>query len=128
MSMFYHYDLEYAEVFIFDEFLVNQIREGITVRAEHNQKLREIIDRHFSNKPMVYIGNRHFSYSVDPLTYIGTSKIHNLLAMAIVTTDEISRNNALLEKYFYKKPFEVFATLSGAMAWVHDVILNHDGD
>lgn len=123
MSMFYHYDLEYAEVFIFDEFLINQIREGVTVRPEHNQKLREVIDKHFTNKPMVYIGNRHFSYAVDPLTYIATSKIHNLLAMAIVANNEINRKNALLEKYFYNKPFEVFPTLSEAMAWVQHVIV-----
>jgi len=124
--MFYHYDLEYAEVFIFDQFLVNQIRQGITVRTEHNKTLREIIDLHFTNKPLVYISNRHFSYAVDPLTYIATSKIHNLLAMAIVATTEISRSNALLEKYFYDKPFEVFPTLSEAMVWVHHVILNHE--
>lgn len=123
--MFYHYDLEYAEVFIFDEFLVNQIHEGVTIRNEHNKKLREIIDKHFTNKPLVYIGNRHFSYAVDPLTYIGTAKIHNLLAIAIVAENPIARDNALLEKYFYNKPFEVFPTLSEAMAWVHDVILDY---
>jgi hypothetical protein len=125
MGMFHHYDLGYAEVFIFDEFLVNQVSEGITIRPEHNKKLKEIIDKHFTNKPLVYIGNRHFSYAVDPLTYIGTSKIHNLLAMAIVTTDEVNRKNAFLEKYFYDKPFEVFPTLSKAMAWVHEVVLEN---
>ncbi|WP_432410733.1 hypothetical protein [Rasiella sp. SM2506] len=126
MSMFYHYNLEYAEVFVFDEFLVNQIHQGVTVRTEHNKMLREIVDKHFANKPLVYIGNRHFSYAVDPLTYIATSKIHNLLAMAIVANNEISRKNALLEKYFYDKPFEVFPTLSEAISWVHHVILVHN--
>ena len=126
--MFHYYDLGYAEVFIFDQFLVNQINEGVTVRSEHNVKLREIIDRHFKNKPIVYIGNRHFSYAVDPLTYIGTSKIHNLMAMAIVAESPIARDNAILEKYFYDKPFEVFPTLSEAMAWVHSIILEQESE
>lgn len=127
MSVFYHYDLEYAEVFIFDDFLVNQVKEGITVREEHNKKLREVIDKHFTNKPLVYIANRHFSYAVDPLTYIETSKISNLLAIAIVSPDEVKRKNALLEKHFYSKPFEVFPTLTEAMSWVQVVILQNEG-
>jgi len=124
MSMFHYYDLGYAEAFIFDEFLVNQIKEGTLVTVDHNRKLAEVLDRHFKNKPVVYISNRIFSYAVDPITYLETSKIHNLLAMAIVTDNEVYRSNALLEKKFYKKDFAVFKTLSEAVGWSHNVILN----
>ena len=123
MSLFYSYDLGIAKVFIFDEFLVNQIEEGVSVTPEDNKTLQSIIEKHFKNKPLVYISNRHYSYAVNPLTYLQTSEIHNLLAIAIVTTDPVARNNALLEKQFYKKPFQVFETLSESMAWVHKVIL-----
>ena len=125
MSMFFYYDLECTEVFIFDEFLVNQIREGVTIRTEHNNQLKEIIDKHFTNKPLVYIGNRHNSYSIDPLTFIATSKIYNLLAIAIVATSDSDRRSTLLERHFYTKPFEVFPTLSEAMGWVQVVILQN---
>jgi len=120
--MFHYYDLGYCETFIFDEFLVNQIREGVTVTPEHNLKLKEIIDLHFKNKPVIYISNRIFSYSVDPMTYIGTSKINNLLATAIVTNTEINKKNASYEANFYEKPFKVFSTLSGAIKWVNEII------
>ncbi|APY08783.1 hypothetical protein BWZ20_10925 [Winogradskyella sp. J14-2] len=123
MSMFYNYDLGGAKIFIFDEFLVNQIEEGETVTPKDNEILRKIIDRHFSNKPVIYISNRHFSYSVDPLTYLTTSKIHNLLAIAIVTDKPVARDNAQFESNFYSKPFKIFDTLSQAMEWVHKVIL-----
>ena len=124
MSMFHYYDLGYCEAFIFDEFLVNQIREGVTITPDHNLKLKEIIDRHFKNKPVVYISNRIFSYSVDPITYVGTSKIHNLLAIGIVATSDINIKNAHYEGNFYNKPFQVFKTLSEAIKWVHEVIEN----
>lgn len=126
MSIFCHYDLGYAEVFIFDEFLVNQIQEGATITPAHNKTLRKIIDTHFKNKPLVYISNRCFSYAVDPLTYIETSEIHNLLAIAIVADSNININNALLEKTFYKKPFKTFPTLSESMVWVNDIVLKHN--
>ncbi|MEL6812946.1 MAG: hypothetical protein AAFP76_16600 [Bacteroidota bacterium] len=122
MSMFHYYDLGYAEAFIFDQFLINQIREGVTITPRHNKKLEEIIDKHFKNRPVVYISNRINSYAVNPITYIDTSKIHNLLAMAIVADTDINKKNAIYESSFYKKPFQVFETLSEAMAWVHQII------
>ncbi|SRX75948.1 hypothetical protein [Aequorivita antarctica] len=118
MSMFHYYDFKDSEVFIFDNFLVNQIKEGVTVIPAHNDKLRKVLDDHFANKKIVYISNRHFNYAVDPLTYLETSKIHNLVAMAIVANTEMAKSNAKLESMFYKKKFEIFDTLSEAMGWV----------
>jgi len=118
MSMFHYYDFKDSEVFIFDNFLVNQIKQGVTVTPEHNQQLRDVLDKHFKNKKVVYISNRYYNYAVDPLTYLETSKIHNLVAMAIVADTTIAKSNAKLESMFYKKNFEVFETLSEAMAWV----------
>jgi len=115
MSMLHYYELGYAEAFIFDEFLINQIKEGVLVAVDHNRKLAQVLDTHFKNRPVVYISNRIFSYAVDPITYLETSKIHNLLAMAIVIDNEVYRSNALLEKKFYKKDFEVFEILSEAV-------------
>jgi hypothetical protein len=116
--MFHYYDFKDSEVFIFDNFLVNQIKQGVTVTPEHNQQLRDVLDKHFGNKKVVYISNRYYNYAVDPLTYLETSKIHNLVAMAIVADTTIAKSNAALESMFYKKKFEVFETLSEAMAWV----------
>lgn len=123
MSIFHHYDLAYTQVFIFDDFLVSQIRQGVTITPAHNDKLKEIINVHFTNKSLVYISNRCFSYAVDPLTYVETSKIHNLLGIAIVSKKKIALNNALLEKNFYEKPFEIFETISEAIDWVQNIII-----
>ena len=126
MSIFHHYDFKDSEVFIFDNFLVNQIKEGVNVTPKHNEKLREVMDKHFAHKKMVYISNRHFNYSVDPLTYLETSKIHNLVAMAIVAKTEMSKSNAELESMFYKKNFAIFETLSEAMGWVQKQLVESE--
>jgi len=75
---------------------------------------------------MVYISNRVFNYAVDPLTYLDTSKIHNLVAMAIVAKTDLAKSNAKLESMFYKKKFEIFETLSEAMAWVQKELANSE--
>ncbi|PHR13057.1 MAG: hypothetical protein COA40_05970 [Aequorivita sp.] len=126
MSMFHYYDFKESEVFIFDNFLVNQVKEGVTVIPAHNDKLRKVIDKHFANKKMVYISNRVFNYAVDPLTYLDTSKIHNLVAMGIVAKTDLAKSNAKLESMFYKKKFEIFETLSEAMAWVQKELANSE--
>ncbi len=126
MSIFHYYNFKDSEVFIFDNFLVNQIKEGVNITPAHNKKLREILDKHFAHKKLVYISNRHFNYSVDPLTYLETSKIHNLVAMAIVAKTEMSKSNAHLESMFYKKNFAIFETLSEAMAWVQQQLVESE--
>lgn len=122
MGMFHYYSLPRAELFIFDAFLVCQIREGMEIHPEHNQKLNEIIQRHFTGKNIVYISNRVNSYSVDPLTYVETEKIPNLIAIAMVTETPIMKQNAEYERNFFDKPYEIFDSLSEAIQWVHNII------
>ncbi|WP_142785765.1 hypothetical protein [Changchengzhania lutea] len=122
MGMFHYYSLPNSEIFIFDEFLIAQIREGVTIQPEHNEKLNDIIERHFSEKNMVYISNRVNSYSVNPLVYRETEKIPNLVAIAIVPETSMMRESAEYEQKFYEKPYEIFDTLSEAVQWVQSVL------
>ncbi|EGV42761.1 hypothetical protein BZARG_2496 [Bizionia argentinensis JUB59] len=124
MSLFQYYDLPGAEFFVFDDFLICQIKEGMEVNKEHNKSLKEVIEKHFSGKNIGYISNRVKSYSVDPLTYVETEKIPNLLAIAMIPETEIMRNNAEYERNFYDKPYEIFDNLSDAIAWVHNIVKN----
>jgi len=122
MGMFHYYDIGISELFIFDEFLINQIREGESVEPEHNQLLQDVIEKHFENKPVVYITNRINSYAVNPLTYLGTVKIEKLSAFAVVANTKIQREGANFERQFYNKPFEIFDTLGEAIAWSNTIL------
>ncbi|HLV39175.1 hypothetical protein [Xanthomarina sp.] len=126
MSIFFYYNFPETEVFVFDEFLICQIKEGESIQPDHNIKLNEIIQKHFSGKNIAYISNRVNSYSVDPLTYVETEKIPNLLAIALISQEGIMRRNAEFEKDFYDKPYEIFNNLSEAINWVHRIIRNAD--
>lgn len=122
MSIFHHYDLGYCETFVFDEFLINQINQGSIIEPKHAGVLEDIIKRHFNQAPMVYISNRILSYAVDPMTYIDTAKIKNLKAIAIVTQVSKFKKSAEFEGKFFKKPFEVFTTLSEAIGWANLIL------
>lgn len=118
--MLHYYDLEISEVFIHENFLINQIREGKHIEPTHADLLEKVIQKHFSVRKVVYISNRINSYSVNPLTYRYVTSIENLIAMAIVTPEEKARKAAEFERGFYSKPFKIVDTLTEAVAWSYD--------
>ena len=117
MNALNYYDLGYSEVFVFENYVINQIREGETVVVEHAQTLRAMIDKHLKDRKMVYIANRVNSYSVNPLVYLKVAEIDNLKAMCIVSDSDMKRNTALYEKQFSAKPFEIFSNMNDAITW-----------
>src|SRR5690606_3827424 len=125
MGIIRYYNFEESELFIFDEFLINQIKEGIVIQPHHNDILNDCVKKHFSGKNLLYISNRVKSYAVNPLTYNETEKIPNLLGIAIIPKTAVMRKNAEYEKEFYDKPYEIFDNLSTAVLWAHTIISQH---
>ncbi|MGB3608496.1 MAG: hypothetical protein WA775_11465 [Psychroserpens sp.] len=122
MGIIKYYSLEEAELFIFDEFIINQIREGVLVETNHKQILDQIIQRHFTGKKMVYISNRAKSYAVNPLIYPEAEKIPKMIAIAMIPHTETMRKNAEYERKFYDKPYEIFKNLPDAINWAHNIM------
>jgi len=122
MNIIKHYALDEADIFIFDYFLINQIHEGAEVQPPMEEKLREIIKDNFDDKNIVYISNRYYSYSVDPLIYPRIENIENMVAIALVPETDLMRRNAEYERNFYDKPFEIFDSLLEAIDWTESVV------
>ena len=124
MAKFYHYNLEYCEIFVLQNVLIKQIKEGEVITTGHISELQNIIDKHFKDQPVVYISNRTFSYSVDPMVYKEASKIKNLLGIGIIETAPNAIHNAQFEGKFYEKEFDVFSSFDEAMIWMKKIIDN----
>jgi hypothetical protein len=122
MNALRYYDLGYAEVFVYHNYLVNQIKEGQTVTMEHVQVLRDMVNQHFQDREMIYISNRANVYTVDPMVYQEVSKIKNILGIAMVVYTERRHTTTLFEKQFYSRPFKIFEQLSEAMIWAVSII------
>lgn len=122
MGIFHYYDIGHAEVFIFDDFLVKQVREGEVVDQEETEEFKIILKEHFNGKNMAYISNRVTSYSVNPLVYKEAEKIPNLVAIAVIPGNDKIRASAKYESQFYDRPFGIFDNLTEAIKWVHKII------
>ncbi|RZS90528.1 hypothetical protein [Aquimarina brevivitae] len=122
MGRFYHYKLDYCEIFVLENVLVKQIEEGEIISADHVDELIRIIDKHFKDKPVVYLSNRTFSYSVDPLVYKEASKIKQLIGIGIIVSEEQNVNTAHFEGKFYDRDFNVFRNFDDAMIWSNSLL------
>lgn len=114
-----YYDLGYTEVFVFENYVINQIKEGEKVEVDHSEVLRSMIDEHYPDSKMIYISNRIHSYSVDPMIYLKVSEIDNLLGIAVIAYTDLRRKTAEFERKFCTKPYHVYDHLSEAISWVH---------
>lgn len=125
MGLIHYYNISHAEVFVFDNFLIKQVKEGVTIDLEETQELRQILKKHFKGKNMAYISNRVTSYSVNPLVYKEVEKMSNLVAIAVIPNNLKMRQSAEFEKQFFNKPFEIFNNLTDAINWVEKIVLNN---
>ncbi|TDU40529.1 hypothetical protein BXY82_2580 [Gelidibacter sediminis] len=119
MGLITYYDFEDSEAFVFDHYIINQVKEGAVIGTKHNTLLHNCIKKHFSGKNLVYISNRARSYAVNPLVYPKTKKIPNLVAIAIVANSPLTRQNAAYEGEFFDKPYQIFDNLRAAINWSH---------
>ena len=116
--------LKFAKVNIYYNYMVVVMNEGLHVSPDLNSVLEDIVSQHFYDRLFVYITYRKNSYSVDPVIYKYTSKIHNLAGFAVVTKENIAKKNAEIEKLFLKKPFEIFNKLDDAIVWAKSILKN----
>jgi len=113
---------EFGEIRVFENFIIVLMKEGITVKPKHNKDLEMIAEKYFKGKKFGYISFRVNSYAVDPLVYIETSKIENLVAFAVVAVEGLKESNVEIEKLFFTKPFRNFHNLDQAKDWVLQMI------
>ncbi|MRT15895.1 hypothetical protein F3C99_02880 [Vitellibacter sp. q18] len=113
---------DFGEIRVFTNFVVVVMKEGITVQPEDNKELVKIAEKYFKGRNFGYITYRINSYSVNPMVYLLTSKIENLVAFAVVSTEGLKLSNIEVEKRFLTKPFEHFTNLDDAKNWVNKMI------
>lgn len=117
---------EFGEIHIFKNFVVAIMKEGVTVIPEYNEELVKISKKYFHNRPFGYITYRINSYAVNPLVYLKTSTIENLVGFAVVSTDVLRISNLEIEKRFLDKPLKHFSEMNDAQNWVNEIIAERE--
>ena len=112
----------FCTIDVYENFVISTINKGFHLTPDKNKILEDIANDYFRDKPFVYISHRKYSYSVDPSIYIQTSKMKDLVGMAVVAKAPLSKGNAKVEKLFLNKPFEIFTNFDDAVKWAKSLV------
>ncbi len=112
--------LAFGEVTFLDRIQIAEINEGVLFDIPENQEILDLARDRFNEEKYGYISHRVNSYSVNPIIYMEAANFPKLAAVAIVSSNPVTRNTALIEKQFFKdkNAFEVFETLEEAITWI----------
>lgn len=105
----------------FENYVISTINEGEVVSQEKSNLQTQVLMDHFKDRPFVYITHRINSYSVDPTIYFETSKFSALAGFVVVSKEKPGIKNAIYEKAFLNKPFEIFEDLEDAILWADNL-------
>lgn len=113
--------LDYCILKFYDNYVISIINEDVKLTVEMSNKMSEIALNYYKEKPFVYITHRLHNYTVDTIVYTEISKMKTLVGFAVVSDTKPSIKNALLEKIFLAKPFQIFNYLDDAILWANNI-------
>ncbi|MFS4466439.1 hypothetical protein [Maribacter sp. 2210JD10-5] len=108
----------------YPNFVIGCIKEGVHVTFEEAIiSLQTAAQIYTYDKRFVYISNRVYSYSIDPMGYREASKMFiNLVGLAVVAKSKKRRTLAGLERMFMKQPIRAFKDLESAFQWTQELL------
>ncbi|GGG09665.1 hypothetical protein GCM10011344_07840 [Dokdonia pacifica] len=119
--MLKQYDLDICTMSIYENYVINQIKEGVHLEIDHVESLEKLINKHINYQPFVYISFRKNSYSFDPLVHHSINNIKNLKTFIIITDDKAKLNIVEFEKRFSEKNLLVVESLDEAISCVNEI-------
>lgn len=112
-------DDEIAYLELYDKYIISQIKEDVVFGFDELNWLVMVIDQYYpDNKLRIgYISNRVNKYNLQPTIYKHISLFPKVISLAMVCYTPLSAKNALYEKKFQQKKFEIFSKIEDAIYW-----------
>ncbi len=116
----YIYNLKSGDLYFYDNFLITEIFEGITIGSNEFSKIFDLcIDVYGQDKPFGIVSHRLYSYSVNLFELIPISdKFKAVVANAVVAYTDFSLKNFELEKQLLKFEGKFFNNLDSSIVWI----------
>jgi len=119
---------DFADIFIFDGFIISEVREGFTVNWDDHMRVMtiDVCDFIGSNgEDHIYLSNRINSYSVMPSDWLKFFRHrYSLQAYGVVCYTQGSILNAVIENLFFYKKIKRFNNLETAIQWASSKVLS----
>jgi len=108
----------FGEFEFYPDYFIGQINEGVNAGYDYVDALSELIQKHYSGRPVIYISDRVNSYSLDPFATMDLIKRNNIRFAAIVTYTNIQKTDyPFEEKIIEGISMRSFNSLATAVIW-----------
>ncbi|WP_378176960.1 hypothetical protein [Aquimarina sp. SS2-1] len=114
------YDLNLGTYYIYDQYMIAEIKEGEVITLGKLDDLIPVILKHYGDgRPFTYISDRVNSHSIVPTDYLNCplKYMDNFKGYGVVTYNSISTISTEIEKHFAQRPFYNFKNLQDAIEW-----------
>jgi hypothetical protein len=118
-------DIGFSLVEIHENYLISQIKEGVTMEQEHLDMFYELFELYFHEKPFVSIADRKYDYTINPNIF-RDSPFDNLLGIGIVCYSQASYETVLFEQKFFNGLFKPFNTMEECISWAENLLINYN--
>ncbi len=113
--------LDFCILKFYDNYVISILNEGVNLTVEMSNNMSQIALDYYKGKRFVYISHRLHNYTVDSDVYTEISKMKTLDGFVVVSDEKPSIKNALLEKIFLNKPFQIFNNIDDAILWADNI-------
>ena len=108
----------FGEFEFYKNYFVGRIYEGVNAVPDFSDALSELIQKHFSGRPVIYISDRVNSYSVDPLATKELIVRNNIqFTGAVVYTPRQKRISSFEDRIIEETKRCSFDSLDVAVSW-----------
>lgn len=115
-------NLGFTTLHFYENYVVSTIEEGVCLEEEDVKKIEIVTGKYYKNCFFGYLINRQNHYSINPLIYLNVSKIQKLVGIAMIYNTDLKKMNAMFERKFFNKPFQVFNELESAEIWLNNLV------
>lgn len=115
--------LDIGDFFFFENFLIIELKEGVTVTLQSFSEAETLMKQVFGNNKFGFIANRINSYAIKVEDMkIFNERFKNLAAYATVTYTELSVKVFEIENCFFNFNRKKFNSLTNAIEWVNNTV------
>ena len=107
-----------GEFEFYRDYFIGRIYEGVNAGPDFSDLLSELIQKHFSGRPVIYISDRVNSYSVDPMATKDLIVRNNIkFTGAVVYTRRQKRISSFEDKIIEETKRCSFDSIAAAVSW-----------
>src|SRR5690606_34348877 len=117
-----HKTISLGNLFFFEHYLVAEFNEGVEIKYDNFDEVRELIKEHFGDNSFGLISNRIHSYSIVVTDAPLFNQCERLKACATVTYSLFAEKVFFIENYFFKFNKQNFHSLINAKTWVEEIL------